>query len=149
MKIFLDANILVAASGNTHGGSAYLFYVAEHDSSWHLFTSTYAIAEARTNVGSKLPDAVAALSQLLISQHLTIVHPPLASLITAAEYVVPSKDAPILAAAIFAKADVLCTLDKKDFHTQRVKQWSKKYQLKIVDPRALLTTWRNQNERDV
>jgi uncharacterized protein len=146
MKIFLDANILVAACGSAQGGSRYLFYIAEQESAWHLLTSAYAVSEARANVERKLPGSLKHLSELLVSPQLTIVYPPSSPLITAARTVVPKKDAPILAAAIAAKADTLCTLDKKDFHTKSVKQWSKKYQLSITDPRALLTQWRNQKK---
>ncbi|MDO8625907.1 MAG: type II toxin-antitoxin system VapC family toxin [Candidatus Magasanikbacteria bacterium] len=142
MKIFLDANILVAAAGSESGGSRYLWRVAEKDARWQLVTSAYAIAEARINVATKLPAKREEFSALITSPLLTVVHPPSTGLIQHAHNLMPLKDAPILAAALFCSAEALCTLDRKDFHTPKVKQQCQLWGLKIVLPKDLLEDWR-------
>lgn len=142
MKIFLDANIFVAASGSATGASRYLWRVAEREASWQLLTSAYAIAEARRNVEQKLPRAMPEFRDLITARTLTVVHPPLAAFLKLARTTVPEKDGPILAAAIFAQADCVCTLDQKDFHRLPVKRHCARWGLKIVFPHDLLRQWR-------
>src|SRR3989338_205061 len=131
MRIFLDANILIAATASPDGGSGYIFRVAENDASWQLLTSVYALQEARRNVLKKLPSCEQTLIKLIVAPELVFVHDPPRALVELANAVVPKKDAPILAAALSAKADVLCTLDIKDFHSKQVKDWCKKFNLRI------------------
>ncbi|MBI2443709.1 MAG: hypothetical protein HYV42_00500 [Candidatus Magasanikbacteria bacterium] len=142
MKIFLDANVFVAASGNESGGSHYLFRVARHDSSWQLLTSAYALEEARLNILKKLPLAGEIFSALITAPELTIVHPPSPLFAAQVRGIVPLKDEAILAAALFAQADFLCTLDQRDFHTTQAKHFCQRYGLKIVKPQDLLRQWR-------
>lgn len=142
MKIFLDANIFIAACGNTSGGSAYIFNVAAIEPSWHLLTSTLALYEARKNIHKKLPNAIQEFERLLVSPALTIVESPPIKVIDIAKKIIATKDAPLLAAAICAKAKYFCTLDQKDFHTPQVKTWCRKRGLSIVTPRDLLVHWR-------
>lgn len=143
MKIFLDANIFVAACGSDTGGSNYLFVVAEQEPIWHLVTSRIAIQEARLNVQKKLPKKIKKFEELLLSPTVTVVDSPPPGLIMITQQIINAKDAPILAAAICVQADYMCTLDQKDFHTPKVKNWCKKYGMSIVTPGDLLLDWRN------
>ena len=142
MKIFLDANILIAAAGSDSGASRYLFSVAERDPRWQLLTSAYALAEARANVLSKLPARYAFFTSLITSTTLTVVHPPAEPILKLTRGLVPPKDEPILAAAISCSANALCTLDKKDFHTPKVKSHCRSWSFRIVLPKDLLEEWR-------
>lgn len=143
MKIFLDANIFVAACGSDTGGSNYLFEVAKHEPAWHLVTSRIAIQEARLNVQKKLPKKFEQFERLLLSSTVTVVDSPPPALIAITQRIINPKDAPILAAAICVQADYMCTLDQKDFHTSKVRNWCKKYGMSIVTPGDLLLDWRN------
>lgn len=143
MKIFLDANILIAATASETGGSHYLFLVAEQDPTWQLITSNYALAEAKTNIVKKLTMQYDNFIQLITSPNLTVVAPPPTALIHIAQHMINPKDAPILAAALFAQADALCTLDRKDFFTSMIQRAVKQYDLNIVTPGDLLTEWRS------
>lgn len=147
MKIFLDANVVVAACGSRTGGSHYLFEVAAHDSTWHLLTTELALQEARKNVLHKLPLSYHHFETLVLSYPLTIIQSPPKRIISAAQRVINPKDAPILAAAVVARADYLCTLDMKDFHVTVVHSWAKKRSLKIVTPGDLLTLWRADQKK--
>lgn len=142
MKIFLDANIFVAACGNEKGGSSYLFEVAKHDATWHLLTSPLAIQEANKNVQTKLPKKMPALTSFILHPSLTIANSPSHVLVERLRGVITEKDVPILAAAIMVQADYLCTLDKKDFHNTKVKTWSERHGLNIVTPHDVLNLWR-------
>lgn len=141
MKIFIDANVFVAACGNSIGGSAYLFKIAAQEPTWHFVTSALAIQEARRNIQKKLIAHIQTFDQLILSPSLTIIYDPPLSVIEAAENIIVKKDAPILAAAVCAQADYLCTLDQKDFHIPSVRRWCKKLGLTIVMPRDLLVSW--------
>lgn len=143
MKIFLDANIFVAACGSDTGGSRYLFRVAEHDSTWFLLTSAYALNEARRNVQKKMPDAISLFEELATHTSLIVIHPPSQSVLNIAATVISQKDAPILAAAVMAQTDVLCTLDQKDFFTKKAKQFCRTYGMAIASPGTLLKKWRD------
>jgi predicted nucleic acid-binding protein len=142
MKIFLDANIFVAACGSATGGSRYLFSIADVTPAWQLLTSDLALREARRNIAHKMPECASVFSDLVIAHALTVVHDPPEALVAWASGVVNKKDAPILAAALSAKADVLCTLDRKDFHGASVKRACRAVGMGIVTPKDLLVEWR-------
>ena len=146
MKIFLDANIIIAATGSDLGGSRYLFKIAEQNPHWQLLTSVYAIAEARANVLAKLSNRYAFFISLITSTALTVIHPPAETIIKLAHGLVPPKDEPILAAAISCSANILCTLNKKDFHTPRVRRRCRDWGIRIVLPKDLLEEWRAKQQ---
>lgn len=148
MKIFLDANIFVAACGSDTGGSQYLFRVAEHDPTWCLVTSAYALNEARKNIQKKMPQKMSIFVALATHASLVVVHPPPQAIIDIASSVIQKKDAPILAAALVAQADMLCTLDQKDFFTKKAKQFCRTYGMAIVLPGTLLKKWRDGQQRN-
>ncbi len=146
MKIFLDANILFTAALSDTGASRYLFRIAEVDPTLHLITSPYALEEARINITKKYNVATAAFSALVTSSVLTISLDPPRTLVIHAENVIIKKDAPILAGALSSKADILCTLDKKDFFTNNVLTWTKKYDTRVALPGPVVQEWKKQQE---
>ena len=142
MKLFLDANIFIAACGSEKGGSRYLFRIAEQDSNVSLFSNTYALAEAEVNISKKMPEKINLFSHLKSLSMVILVHPAPPYLQFLARSFVPLKDVPILAGALSAQVDSLCTLDKKDFHTKRVKELCASFGVTIAFPRDILIQWR-------
>lgn len=141
MKIFLDANIFIAAAGNEDGGSSYLFRIAEIEK-WILFTNPYALMEARRNIWKKLPDSKSRFSSLIVNPTLIIANPAPKAMQDQCKKIVPEKDAPILAGALFSKSNILCTLDQQDFHNQFVKTFCKSKNLIIKTPKQMLKMYR-------
>jgi uncharacterized protein len=110
IRIFLDANVLFTAAHNPHGKAAFLIQLAATDA-LKLFTSAYAREEAERNINAKYPGSFTVFKQLLES--ITVVpvtNPP-------ADYpeILPAKDAPIFAAAVYCRATHLLTGDTKHF----------------------------------
>ncbi len=109
MRLFLDASVLLAASGSTTGSSHALFSHAATQH-WVLISSPYALNEALRNLPKLRPSATTQWLRLrpqvkVVDDVVSLDRP----VIFAA-----SKDRPILFTAL-AGADVLLTLDKVDF----------------------------------
>lgn len=64
MRLFLDANVLFAASVSPQGRSASLFLFASRQECT-LLPSPHVVTEARRNLDAKAPDAVARFRELL------------------------------------------------------------------------------------
>ena len=146
MRIFLDTSIFVTACASEIGGSRYLFTVAQRDPTFQLVTNSYAMIEAKRNVLNKLPLTAHILNELITANKLLVMQDPPELLTRLAARRINSKDAPILAGAIFAQSDVLCTLDKKDFHTPAIKKWCSAFSLSVLYPGDLLEEWK-KNKR--
>lgn len=108
-RVFLDANVLFTAAHNNHGKAALLMTLGEAGF-WLLFSSVYAVEEARRNIARKYPDR---LSHLL---------PWVADLRMAPAVVdencpdgLAIKHCPIYRAARACRADVLLTGDIRVF----------------------------------
>jgi uncharacterized protein len=113
MKLFLDANIIFTAAYSPEGSSRFLFSIAE-TGAVSLCTSLYALDEAKRNLALKSKDKLSALEKLL--PHLALVPEPQPDKVAwAALLPIPPKDAPIMAAALSCKADMLVTGDRRDF----------------------------------
>ncbi len=113
MRVFIDANVLFAAAISPEGRSAALFLLAERGLC-ELVTSPHAVTEARRNVEARYADALGRLERLL--RNVTTV--PEAAPSRAAwahRQGLPEEDAPILAAAADAGAEVLVTGDRAHF----------------------------------
>ena len=109
-RIFLDANVLFTAAHNPHGKAA---FVAELTSSsaFRLFTSGYAREEAERNLIAKYPGSLDDFNRLLKSITIVPVIHPAAN----CPDLLPAKDAPIFAAAVYCRATHLLTGDIKHF----------------------------------
>jgi predicted nucleic acid-binding protein len=113
LRLFLDANVLFSAAHNPHGNARALFRLAP-GGGITLLTSSYAAEEAVRNINLKFPACAPDLAALL--ERLVLGPEPASVLVgEAATTGLPQKDAPILAAAIAADADVLVTGDRRHF----------------------------------
>ncbi len=113
MRIFLDANVLFAAAQSPTGRSALLISFAKQGQC-ECITSPHAITEAQRNLEAKYPHAMKSFHEVLTIVH-TIQEATTNSVHWALQQGLPENDAPILAAAIQAKAEVLVTGDKTHF----------------------------------
>ncbi len=113
MRLFLDANVLFSAARNPDGRAATLLACAER-SLCDLLTSPHAVEEARRNLDIKHPDLAAQLNRLLRIVRLCSESRS-EGVAWAEAQGLPRKDAPILAAAVQARADLLVTGDRTHF----------------------------------
>lgn len=108
-RLFLDANVLFTAAHNPTGKAAFVITTAT-TGHWEVVTAVLAAEEARRNLERKYPQYRASLDTLLegIAQIPSGdgEHCPLP---------LPSKDRPILEAAIASRATHLLTGDLKHF----------------------------------
>jgi len=113
MRIFLDANVLFSAAHHAESPVRGFFRLAEAGVC-KLFASPFALDEARRNIARKHPAKIAELEQL-IAQIAVCREAGAEDVRWARSTGLPDKDAPILAAAVQAKADILVTGDRADF----------------------------------
>lgn len=109
MRLFLDANILFTAAHNPNGKAALVMELGQAGI-WQLFTSAYALEEARRNIARKYPDCLARLNEQTQGLRMARDLPE-----TNCLEGLPEKDCPIYRAAQACKADVLLTGDRRDF----------------------------------
>jgi len=113
MRVFVDANVLFAAAISPEGRSAALFLLADGRART-LLTSGHAVTEARRNLEGRYPGALERFERL--AHRVTIVPEATSPRVAwAGQQGVPDEDAPILAAAVDAGADVLVTGDRNHF----------------------------------
>jgi len=109
MRLFFDANTLFTAAHNPKGKAALLVELGA-EGYWELYTSAYAIEEARRNLEAKFPAALSAFAKQLAAFQTgpeSRAHPCPAGL--------PDKDCPIYLAALGCRATHLLTGDIRDF----------------------------------
>jgi predicted nucleic acid-binding protein len=111
LNIFLDSSVVLAASLSPTGGSRMVFDLAIRRR-WQLLVSPWVLREVRENLANKPVEAsrawAALRSRVLIEGDELIFDWPLNFDVT--------KDKPVLITAL-ACADVLLTLDRRDFRT--------------------------------
>lgn len=113
MRLFLDANVLFTAAYSPAGRSAALFELAGVGRC-RLLSSLHALDEARRNLRLKAPEAEERLDRLC--EGLELVREAGAELVAWTSGLgLPAYDAPVLAAAVAAKADLLVTGDRRHF----------------------------------
>lgn len=113
MRVFLDANVLFSAAHRDAGSMRILFRLADVGAC-ELIASPYAIDEARRNIARKYPKRSADLESL-VARLVVCAEASATNVLWAAAQPLPAKDAPILAAAVQAEANILATGDKTDF----------------------------------
>lgn len=129
MRLFLDASVLLAASGSPRGASRELFLLAPRND-WTLLATPYVIEEVLRNL-HVLPLAASAdwvrlRTDLLIQDDVITIDRP--------NVFAAAKDRPILFSAL-AWADTLLTLDREDFATLLGNTF---YGLVVLTPGAFL-----------
>jgi uncharacterized protein len=113
LRLFLDANVLFAAAYSPGGRSAALFALAGEELC-SLSSSRHAIDEAARNLAIKVPERMPALVRLVAL--LDVVPEADWRLVAwSTDLGLPANDAPILAAAVAAEADLLVTGDRTHF----------------------------------
>lgn len=132
LKVFLDASVLVAASASVTGASAYVLHLSRAGKIKALICEEV-LGEATKNVEQKLNEAGKRRLQIYLKlAGLVSVSSPSPETVKTCEAVIHAKDAPILAAAIVSKADVLLTLDRKHFLNKKVTYFAKP--MKVMAP---------------
>jgi len=113
MRIFLDANVIFAACWSPEGRAALLVSIGRAGKV-QLVTSPHALEETRRNLQVKRPDALDELARVrqVVQLGGEGSH---AQVAWAAELGLPAGDAPILAAVVALKADMLATGDARHF----------------------------------
>lgn len=132
VKVFLDASVLVAASASITGASAYALHLSRMKKIKALISEDV-LGEAKKNVEQKLDETgKQRLDVYLKLARLVLIPDPKPETVKVAEAAIHVKDAPILAAAIAVKADVLLTLDRKHFLTKKVTDFAQP--MKVMTP---------------
>ena len=109
MRLFLDSSVLLAASASPSGASRLLFRLAPSND-WVLVATPYVLEEVLNNLPSLHARATSSWSRL---RSRLMVYDDILTLDRAAVFPA-TKDRPILFGAL-GWADVLLTLDRKDF----------------------------------
>ena len=118
----MDANIFVAASASTEGGSSLLLELCVQGKATAV-TTRLILRESERNIQSKLKDeALVRFYNLLARLNPTVIRLPVQGDIDEAAMVVNIKDAHVLAAARSSRAEYLITLDRKHFLTDAVRK---------------------------
>lgn len=113
MRVFLDANVLFSAAYMQAGSPRALFDVARAGACV-LVSSAFALEEARRNLQAKRSDRVAEFERLVKAVAIA-AEPSGRTIDWALSLGLPDKDAPILAAAVEARAQLLVTGDVTHF----------------------------------
>ena len=109
MRLFLDANVLFTAAHNPRGKAALLIDLGRQGH-WELYSSAYALEEARRNLARKFPEFLDGLDTL--SEGVRLVEGPVGRAFPPG---LAQKDRPIFQAAVRCRATHLLTGDLKDF----------------------------------
>lgn len=112
VSVFLDASVLVAATLSSTGGS---FRVITESGlrGFLLITSRYAYKEAERALESKYPQHLGEFYHL--ATFFMLRPEPPEKFIDRVSKFIDFKDAPVLAAALATKSDILLTLDREHF----------------------------------
>jgi len=130
--LFIDASVFIAAAGSPEGGSSFVLELCKRGR-FRAFCTRLILLEAERNIHRKLgAEALLRFYQGLAELDPTIEAPPASKEIAACEPIVGKKDAHVLAAALRSGADVLLTLDRGHFMTEKVRD--AELGLKIVTP---------------
>jgi predicted nucleic acid-binding protein len=113
LRLFFDANVVFSAAYQDEGRAQAIAALARAGRCT-LLASAHAVEEARRNLALKSTGYEARLERLLAAVSI-VPEAPAALVAWAGEQGLPPKDAPILAAAAHAQADLLVTGDSRDF----------------------------------
>ncbi|MBM3925455.1 MAG: PIN domain-containing protein [SAR202 cluster bacterium] len=134
--VFLDASLLIAASGSSTGGSAVAMEVCQ-GRKFRAVLSERVLLEARENISGKMGENPLVRFYKLLADLNPVMAPAAtkAGLGECAE-VVGAKDAHVLASAIESGAGYLLTLDRRHFLNARVR--GARLKVRIMTPGEFL-----------
>lgn len=134
LRALIDSSVLMAAV-LSETGAAYDLLEAGREGRVALFASLYVLQEVERNLNRKAPRGLAAFWER--RDQLALVEPPVDLIVTVARSV-ELKDAPVVAAALEARADYLATYDRRHLlaHTDLIRQ---QFQVETVEPAVLMT----------
>ena len=138
LRLFIDANIFIAASISSMGGSYYILQACQKGR-FKAVTTKLILQEAERNIKDKLDEKELKKFHGLIAGLSVEVQPP--SLINAAyQNIIAPKDLHVLSAALASHCDYLITLDRKHFFTPEIKQAN--LSIKISTPKDFINEQR-------
>lgn len=141
IRVFVDASVLFSACYSASGASRELIRLSIQGQV-ALLISDLVQEEARRNLNAKAPQALPLLDQLLGTVPFETVVPDRQEVAAACAYT-ELKDAPIVAAAVKAKADYLVSLDRA--HLVDVPKVAEGARIPVLVPGELLRIIRNQS----
>lgn len=118
LKVFLDTSALIAGVASSKGAARELLRLAEIGMI-EIVMSRQVIVEADRNIAAKLPECMADLHAYLQTLSPVLVEDPSSRDVKTFSSIINPDDAPVLAAAVAAKADYLVTWDRKHFLAKR------------------------------
>lgn len=133
LRIFFDANVIIAGSMSRRGASRALLILAEAGM-FKMVVSKLVLDEVERNLRLKLPQALPIMADLLDQIHPEVIADPQPDEFAHWLPLIEHKDAPILQAALNAGVNYLITLNTRDF-TSEVAEASG---LTIMEPRQFV-----------
>lgn len=128
-RLFLDANVWIAAAASPAGASALVLALCHHGQA-RAVGSRLVLLEAERNVRDKLgEDALLRFYRGVAGLAVDLVEPATPEEIAAQAPIIHPKDAHVLAAALKGKVTALLTLDRKHFLTPSVLQADLPFQI--------------------
>ncbi len=137
IRVFIDANVLIAGVNSVTGASAALLDLCEAGVI-QMVLSRQVLIEADRNFAAKFPQLVDRFRHFIQNLRPLMVEDPRLESMEKAATIVDRKDAPILATAQNANVDFLITLDKKHFLNPKTRQ---KVKLNVVSPIEFLESF--------
>ena len=137
-RVFLDTSVLIAGLASPTGASAAIRDLGEAEE-LRLVLSRQVLVEADRVLFRKFPHLIERYRLFIKNVSPELADDPPAHLLQAAEAVIDSDDAPILAAAKQAHVDYLVTLNTKHFLTPKARAF---FLAPIVTPGEFLLAFR-------
>jgi putative PIN family toxin of toxin-antitoxin system len=139
IKVFIDANCLIAAILSPTGGSFALIEKALKGE-FELYLSEYVLEETFSVLKEKYPQNLIIFNLLIGKIKYKLLTEPTQKEVEELIRYIDFKDAPVLASAIKGKVDFLITLDKEHF-IENPKLKKLKLPFKIMTPGDFLKLW--------
>lgn len=146
MRVVLDTNVLVRATGQSNGPAREVF-LKLLEPSHALIVSEYLLDELRRVLNYPRVLRAHGLSSERIDRHLADIRSS-AEIVDLPAVLVASvprdtDDEPIVATAVYGRADILCSLDRH-FHERAVTAYLGQFQIRVLSDLELLNTLRIQ-----
>jgi predicted nucleic acid-binding protein len=135
ISVFVDSSVLIAAAISATGAGRELILLGLHGDV-RLMLSTFVLVETQRNLTRKQPAALPMYELFAETLSSAIVDPPESFVREVARSVEP-KDAPIVAAAVQARAEYLATWDRKHL-LSRKERIEASFPISVVTPDRVL-----------